>query len=50
VGTVFIGISTPEKTYSVDLKISPNRSREYIRRVAGSRALKEVLKLINYYC
>ena len=50
VGTVFIGISTSEKTYSVDLKISPNRSREYIRRVAGSRALKEVLKLINYYC
>ena len=50
VGTVFIGISTEEKTYAVDLKISPNRSREYIRRVAGSRALKEVLKSINYYC
>lgn len=50
VGTVFIGISTKEKTYAVNLKISPNRSREYIRRVAGSRALKEVLKLINYYC
>ncbi len=50
VGTVFIGISTSERTYAVDLKISPNRSRDYIRRVAGSRALKEVLKLINYYC
>ena len=50
VGTVFIGISTREKTYAFLLKISPNRSRDYIRRVAGSRALKEVLKLINYYC
>ena len=50
VGTVFVGISTAEKTYSVELKISPRRTREYIRRVAGSRALKEILKLINYYC
>ena len=50
VGTVFIGISTIESTYAVELKISPNRSRDYIRRVAGSRALKEVLKTINYYC
>lgn len=50
IGTVFIGISTPEKSYSISLKISPKRNREYIRRVAGSRALKEVLKEINYYC
>lgn len=50
VGTVFIGISTAENTYAFELKISPNRSRDYIRRVAGSRALKEVLKMINYYC
>jgi nicotinamide-nucleotide amidase len=45
VGTVYIGISTSEKSYAVLLKVSPNRTREYIRRVAGSRALKEVLTL-----
>ena len=50
VGTVFIGISMEEKNYAVLLKISPSRSREYIRTVAGSRALREVLKAINYYC
>ena len=50
VGTVFIGIANGEKSYACELKIPPQRSREYIRRVAASRALKEVLKSINYYC
>ena len=50
VGTVFIGVSTHEKSYAVSLQISSRRNREYIRRVACSRALREVLKLINYYC
>ena len=50
VGTVFIGVSTREKSYAVSLQISSRRNREYIRRVACSRALREILKLINYYC
>lgn len=50
VGTVFIGISTKNENYSILQKISNRRDREYIRRVAGSSAMKEVLKSINYYC
>lgn len=50
VGTVFIGVSTREKSYAVTLQISSRRNREYIRKVACSRALREVLRLINYYC
>ena len=47
VGTVFIGISTKEKAYAVKLKISPQRDREYIRRVAASRAMREIIRIIG---
>lgn len=47
VGTVFIGVATKTDAYSVNLTISRQRDREYIRKVASSRALKEILTLIN---
>ena len=47
VGTVFVGISTKKKTYAVKLKISPQRDREYIRRVATSRAMREIISIIS---
>lgn len=47
VGTVFIGIATNDKAYSVNLQISRQRDREYIRRVASSRAMREIIKLIE---
>ena len=47
VGTVFIGVATQTDAYSVNLTISRQRDREYIRKVASSRALKEILTLIN---
>ena len=47
VGTVFIGISTRESTYSIKLTIASQRDREYIRRVASSRAMKEIIKIIR---
>lgn len=50
VGTVYIGISTHESTYAIPLTVSSRRNREYIRKVSCSRALREVLKSINYYC
>ena len=50
VGTVYIGVSTRESTYAIPLTVSSRRSREYIRKVSCSRALREVLKSINYYC
>ncbi len=46
VGTVFIGISTAEKTFAVKLNVARQRDREYIRRVASSRAMKEIIKII----
>ena len=46
VGTVFIGISTSEKTFAVKLNIARQRDREYIRRVASSRAMKEIIKIL----
>lgn len=46
VGTVFIGVATETSAYSVNLTISRQRDREYIRKVASSRALKEILKLL----
>ena len=49
VGTVFIGIATKMDTYSVDLKISSQRDREYIRKVATSRAMKEILILLGKF-
>lgn len=42
VGTVFVGISTQEETRVVRLKLSPDRSREYIRTLAASNALNLV--------
>lgn len=48
VGTVFVGISTPDETYSIKLSISSRRDREYIRKVAGSQAMREIIKKINY--
>lgn len=44
VGTVFIGVATREDTYSVKLTISRQRDREYIRKVASSRAMREIVK------
>ena len=48
VGTVFVGISTHDETYSIKLSISSRRDREYIRKVAGSQAMREIIKKINY--
>ena len=47
IGTVFIGISSNKKTYSVKLTVSRQRDREYIRRVASSRAMREIIKIID---
>ena len=47
VGTVFIGISTKEKNFSVKVQIARQRDREYIRRVASSRAMKEIVKILG---
>lgn len=47
IGTVFIGISTKEKTFSKRVDIARQRDREYIRRVASSRAMKEIIKIIG---
>ncbi len=49
VGTVFIGLSTGEKTFSVKLQIARQRDREYIKRVASSRAMKEIIKLLEIF-
>ena len=47
VGTVFVGVSTNEKTFSVKVQIARQRNREYIRRVASSRAMREIVKLLS---
>lgn len=49
VGTVFIGVSTVEKTFSVKVNIARQRDREYIRRVASSRAMKEIIKILGNF-
>ena len=49
VGTVFIGIATNEKIFSVKLNVARKRDREYIRRVASSRAMKEIIKIIGNF-
>ena len=49
VGTVFVGVSTAEKTFSVKVQIARQRDREYIRRVASSRAMKEIVKLLENF-
>ena len=43
VGTVFVGVSTEEGERSVRLKLSPQRSRDYIRTLAASHALRLLL-------
>lgn len=45
VGTVFIGVSYNKGSYSVRLSVSHHRDREYIRKVASSRALREIFKI-----
>ena len=47
VGTVFLGISSAQETYSVQVKIPPQRNRDYIRNVATNRALREILIFLN---
>lgn len=47
VGTVFIGVSTKDKTFSVRVNIARQRDREYIRRVASSRAMREIVKILD---
>ena len=49
VGTVFIGVATKENSYSVNLTVSRQRDREYIRKVASSRAMKEILILLEKF-
>ena len=47
VGTVFIGIATKDSTRVFKLVTSSQRDREYIRKVASSNALREILQTIN---
>ncbi len=47
VGTVFIGVSCAHKTFSTRVSIARQRDREYIRRVASSRAMKEIIKILD---
>lgn len=47
VGTVFIGIATEQKSYAIRASVSHHRDREYIRKVAGSKALREVYKIFR---
>lgn len=49
VGTIFIGISTKLREYSVSLTVSRQRDREYIRKVASSRAMKEILIILDSF-
>ena len=47
VGCVFIGMSTPEGESFRRLKLSANRSREYIRTVSATNAYDMVLKYLK---
>ena len=47
VGTVFIGISTEQGETSLRLTLSPDRSRDYVRTLASSHALFQVLKCLD---
>lgn len=47
VGTVFIGIAEKNGTRTVKLKVNGRRGREYIRKVATSRALKEIIVFLQ---
>ena len=46
VGTVYVGISAPCGDSVVKLSLSNQRSREYIRIVASSRAIREIITKI----
>lgn len=46
VGTVFIGIATKNSSHAVLLNVARQRNREYIRKVASSRALREIYKIL----
>ena len=45
VGMVFIGISTNDREYALELNLSPQRSRDYIRTLAASHAISHLLVL-----
>lgn len=47
VGTVFIGIASERGEGCVKMTVSPRRGRDYIRKVAASRALREILNEIK---
>jgi nicotinamide-nucleotide amidase len=46
VGTVYIGVSTASEDKAIRLSLSDQRSRDYIRQVAASRAMREVFGAI----
>lgn len=46
VGTVFIGVSTPDGDSALKLSLSNQRNRDYIRFVASSRAMREIITKI----
>lgn len=46
VGTVYIGISTAAEDKAIRLSLSDQRSRDYIRQVAASRAMREIFSVI----
>ena len=43
VGTVYIGVSIGDEDYAIKLSLSDQRSRDFIRSVSSSRAMKEIL-------
>ena len=47
VGTVFVGLSAENTEYATRVYISRHRDREYIRKVASSRAMREILKFLS---
>ena len=47
VGTVFVGVSTPDGDSVVKLSLSNQRNRDYIRFVASSRAMREIITKIS---
>lgn len=47
VGTVFLGISTDKGEEVKRLTLSPDRSRDYIRTLAASNALRELMRVLS---
>lgn len=47
VGTVYVGVSTAQGETALRLSLSPLRSRDFIRTVAASRAMAEILRLLR---